>query len=110
MLYRAREQAVDVISVRPLNARTTIPLNWMPWQRHMLNPYLLPPELPESQLVELHEYAMSFVERNDFDLIDSLIDMNQSIYLSNHIPPNYIFGSNLYPKKMYLASPWLYAP
>ncbi len=70
----------DPFEFRPLHARTTIPLNWMPWQRHMLQPYLLPPELPESQLIELHEYAMSFVERNDFDLIDSLIDMNQSIF------------------------------
>lgn len=70
----------DPFEFRPLHARTTIPLNWMPWQRHMLQPYLLPPELPESQLVELHEYAMSFVERNDYDLVDSLIDMNQSIF------------------------------
>src|SRR5262249_26029888 len=69
----------DPLEIRPLHARTTIPLNWMPWQRHMLQPYLLPPELPESQLVELHEYAMSFVERNGYDLIDSLIDMNLSI-------------------------------
>lgn len=70
----------DPFEFRPLHARTTIPLNWMPWQRHMLQPYLLPPELPETQLVELHEYAMSFVQRNDYDLVDSLIDMNQSIY------------------------------
>jgi len=70
----------DPFELRPLHARTTIPLNWMPWQRHMLGPYLLPPELPESQLIELHDYAMSFVERNDFDLVDSLIDMNQSLY------------------------------
>ncbi len=40
----------------------------------------MPPELPETQLVELHDYAMSFVQRNDFDLVDSLIDMNQSIF------------------------------
>jgi transglutaminase-like putative cysteine protease/predicted glutamine amidotransferase len=70
----------DPLEFRPIHARTTIPLNWMPWQRHMLGPYLLPPELPESQLVELHEYAMSFVERNGYDLIDSLLDMNLSIY------------------------------
>jgi transglutaminase-like putative cysteine protease len=70
----------DPLEFRPLHARTTIPLNWMPWQRHMLQPYLLPPELPEAQLVELHEYAMSFVERNDYDLIDSLLDLNRSIY------------------------------
>jgi len=70
----------DPFEFRPLHARTTIPLNWMPRQRHMLQPYLLPPELPESQLIERHDYAMSFVERNDYDLVDSLIDMNQSIY------------------------------
>jgi transglutaminase-like putative cysteine protease len=70
----------DPLQSRPLHARTTIPLNWMPWQRQTLQPYLLPPELPESQLEELHEYAMSFVERNGYDLVDSLLDLNQSIY------------------------------
>jgi transglutaminase-like putative cysteine protease/predicted glutamine amidotransferase len=70
----------DPFELRPLHAKTTIPLNWMPWQRHMLQPYLLPPELPETQLIELHEYAMSFVERNDYDLVESLVDMNQTIF------------------------------
>jgi transglutaminase-like putative cysteine protease/predicted glutamine amidotransferase len=70
----------DPLEFRPIHARTSIPLNWMPWQRHMLQPFLLPPELPESQLVELHEYAMSFVERNGYDLVDSLLDLNSSIY------------------------------
>ena len=60
--------------------RTSIPLVWMPWQRQMMTPYLLPPELPETQLVELTEYAMSFVKRNDFRLIDTLKDINISIY------------------------------
>ena len=70
----------DPLEFRPVHARTTIPLNWMPWQRHMLQPYLVPPELPESQLIELHDYAMSFVMRNGFDLVNSLIDVNQSIF------------------------------
>ena len=70
----------DPLEFRPVHARTTIPLNWMPWQRHMLQPYLVPPELPESQLIELHDYAMSFVMRNGFDLVNSLIDLNQSIF------------------------------
>lgn len=70
----------DPFEFRPLHARTSIPLNWMPWQRQTLQPFLLPPELPESQLIELHEYAMSFVRRNDFDLVDSLIDMNLSLF------------------------------
>jgi transglutaminase-like putative cysteine protease/predicted glutamine amidotransferase len=68
------------LDFRPLHARTVMPLNWLPFQRHMLQPYLLPPELPETQLIELHEYAMSFVDRNGSDLIDTLLDMNQSIY------------------------------
>ncbi|MDH5762152.1 MAG: class II glutamine amidotransferase [Nitrospinota bacterium] len=57
-----------------------IPLVWMPWQRQMMLPYLLPPELPETQLRQLTDYAMSFVERNDFLLIDSLIDINKKIF------------------------------
>ena len=60
--------------------KTSIPLVWMPWQRQMMMPYLLPSELPESQLVELTEYAMSFVERNDYHLLKTIEDMNVSIY------------------------------
>ena len=70
----------DPLSFRPLHKRWTIPLVWMPWQRHMLQPYLLPEELPDSELEELTEYAMSFVERNDYDLFDTLLDMNATIY------------------------------
>jgi len=71
---------VDPLSFRPLHKRWTIPLVWMPWQRHMLQPYLLPEELPDSQLEELTEYAMSFVERNDYDLFDTLLDINATIF------------------------------
>lgn len=60
--------------------RAEIPFAWMPWQRQMMQAYLLPPELPETQLRELTDYAMSFVERNDYKLFDSMIDMNQTIY------------------------------
>lgn len=60
--------------------RTTIPLLWMPWQRQMMNPYLLPPELPESQLKELSGYAMSFAQRQNHDLIATLKDINLTIY------------------------------
>jgi transglutaminase-like putative cysteine protease/predicted glutamine amidotransferase len=79
---RSRVELLDTdpLSFRPLRTRSTIPLVWMPWQRHMLQPFLLPPELPETELVELVEYAMSFVERNDYDLIDVLLDMNSSIF------------------------------
>ena len=60
--------------------RASIPLVWMPWQRQMMLPYLLPPELPETQLRELTSYAMSFVERNDYNLMQILIDMNRAIF------------------------------
>jgi len=60
--------------------QTSIPLVWMPWQRQMMMPYLLPSELPESQLTELTDYAMSFVERNDYHLVKTIEDMNVSIY------------------------------
>jgi transglutaminase-like putative cysteine protease len=69
----------DPLSYRPLRASTTIPLAWMPWHRQVLQPFLLPEELPESQLHELVEYAMSFVERNDYDLVETLLDLNESI-------------------------------
>lgn len=62
------------------HARSTLPLIWMPWQRHMLQPYLLPHELPETQLRELTDYAMSFVQRNDQDLLETLVDLNLSIF------------------------------
>jgi transglutaminase-like putative cysteine protease len=71
---------IDPLSYRPLRARSTIPLVWMPWHQQVLRPYLLPPELAESELLELGEYAMSFVERNDSDLLDTLLDMNHSIW------------------------------
>ena len=71
---------VDPLGFGPLRVSSTIPLVWMPWQRQVLDPYLLPPELPETQLAELAEYAMSFVKRNDYDLLDTLLDINQTIY------------------------------
>jgi transglutaminase-like putative cysteine protease/predicted glutamine amidotransferase len=71
---------VDPLGYAPLRVRSTIPLVWMPWQRQILDPYLLPFELPETELAELGEYAMSFVKRNDYDLLDTLLDINHTIY------------------------------
>jgi transglutaminase-like putative cysteine protease/predicted glutamine amidotransferase len=71
---------INPLNFRALRARTTIPLVWMPWQRHMLQPYLLPPELPDSELHELVEYAMTFVRRNDYDILDTLLDLNMTIF------------------------------
>lgn len=62
------------------NHHDSIPLVWMPWHRDMMHPYLLPMELPVSQLRALSDYAMSFVERQDHDLIETLLDINETIY------------------------------
>ena len=59
---------------------THIPLVWMPWQRQMMNPFLLPPELPESELRELSGFAMSFAARRGSDLLETLIDLNESLH------------------------------
>jgi transglutaminase-like putative cysteine protease len=79
---RSTVEVVDCepLSYRPLRSRTTIPLAWMPWQRQVLQPFLLPEELPESELQDLVEYAMSFVERNGYDLLETLLDMNATIH------------------------------
>ncbi len=71
---------VDPLGESPLRVRSTIPLVWMPWQRQVLDPFLLPVELPETELAELAEYAMSFVKRNDSDLLDTLLDINHTIF------------------------------
>jgi transglutaminase-like putative cysteine protease/predicted glutamine amidotransferase len=68
------------LDFRTLDTRRVMPLVWMPWQREMMAPYLLPTELPETQLQELAGYAMAFVERNDYDLIGTVLDINRSIY------------------------------
>lgn len=77
---RVRVTDTDPLDFRPMSVRSTIPLVWMPWQREMMAPYILPAELPETQLQELAAYAMTFVERNDYDLIGTLLDMNRSIF------------------------------
>jgi transglutaminase-like putative cysteine protease/predicted glutamine amidotransferase len=79
---RSRVEVLDVdpLDFRPLRSRSTIPLVWMPWQRQVLQPFLLPPELPETELAELVEYAMSFVRRNDNDVLDTLLDINTTIF------------------------------
>lgn len=83
IVSRSRVHVSDtdpLVSYGAVHQRHALPLVWMPWQRHMLQPYLLPTELPHTQLAELSEYAMSFVERNDYDLVDTLLDMNRTIF------------------------------
>jgi transglutaminase-like putative cysteine protease len=58
----------------------SIPIPWMPWQSQMMMPYLLPPELEQSQLYELSDFARTFVYRNGHNLVASLLDMTRSLF------------------------------
>jgi transglutaminase-like putative cysteine protease len=64
----------------PPPRQTLLPIAWMPWEHQMMLPYLLPPELPESQLHELGDYARSFVERNGRDLPGTLLDLTVTLH------------------------------
>ena len=79
------ESTVEVADVDPfafasVPIRPSFPLVWMPAERMMLNSYLQPVELPDTQLAEIYDYAMSFVERNNRDLMETLFAINLAIY------------------------------
>jgi transglutaminase-like putative cysteine protease len=71
---------VDPFAFANLPIRLSFPLVWMPWQQKMLSPYLQPVELPDTQLQELYHYAFSFVKRHDGDLMETLFEMNQTLF------------------------------
>lgn len=79
------ESVIDLLDTDPFNfaalpIRPTFPLSWMPWEYKMLSPYLTPIELPETQLTEIYDYAMSFVARNNQDLMETLFDINLTFF------------------------------
>ncbi len=86
---RSRVVLLDTapFELRKEHRRSGIPLVWMPWQREVLAPSLLPPELPEPQLRELTDYAMSIALRNDFDVLETLFDLNTTIYREYRYQP-----------------------
>jgi transglutaminase-like putative cysteine protease len=71
---------VDPFAFASVPIRPAFPLVWLPGERLMLTPYLLPVELPETQLLELTQYAMEFVERNNRDLMETLFAINLAIH------------------------------
>jgi transglutaminase-like putative cysteine protease len=71
---------IDPFAFTQTPIRPSFPLVWMPWERMMLFPYLAPLELPEPQLRELSDYAMSFVEKNNYDLMEALFDINLTLF------------------------------
>jgi transglutaminase-like putative cysteine protease len=81
----AAESTVELLRVDPfaftnLPVRPSFPLVWMPWEQKMLEPYLQPEELPETELRELYDYAMSFVARNNRDLLETLFAINLTLF------------------------------
>jgi transglutaminase-like putative cysteine protease len=86
------ESIIELLDIDPfafanMPIRPTFPLSWMPWENKMLSPYLTPIELPETQLIELYEYAMSFVTRNHEDLMETLFDMNLTLFREYRYAP-----------------------
>ncbi len=79
---------VDPFAFAGLPIHPSFPLVWMPWEQKMLQPYLTPPELPETQLMELYDYAMSFVERNRRDLMETLFDINLTLFRQYQYVPD----------------------
>lgn len=84
-LFVTAESTISLSSVDPFAfthppIRPSFPVVWMPWEQTMLAPYLAPVELPETQLRELYDYAMSFVERNKRDLMETLFDINLKMF------------------------------
>jgi transglutaminase-like putative cysteine protease len=82
----AAESVVEVADADPFACTSlpirpaSYPLVWMPWERTMLAPYLTPVELPDTQLQDLTDYAMSMVQRNNFDLMETLFAINLSLF------------------------------
>jgi transglutaminase-like putative cysteine protease len=79
------ESVVDVVLDDPfafanVPIRPSFPLSWMPWELKMLAPYLSSIELPEEQLRELFDFAMSFAARNHHDLMETLFAMNLTLF------------------------------
>jgi transglutaminase-like putative cysteine protease len=60
---------------RPL----TFPVVWMPWEREMMQPFAIPPELPETQLSVLSDFVLDIVKRKDDDVVETLMELNRTI-------------------------------
>jgi transglutaminase-like putative cysteine protease len=87
--------AISVVELRDFDpfafARTPIrpqfPLAWMPWEQIMLTPYLTPVELADTQLSEILDYAMSFVQSNNRDLMETLFAINLHLHRDYQYAP-----------------------
>ncbi len=83
----------DSFAFANLPIRPQFPLMWMPSQRTMLHPYLVPVELPDTELQDIFEYAMSFVRRNNGDLMETLFGINLALFHDFEYSPGTTHGS-----------------
>jgi transglutaminase-like putative cysteine protease len=79
------DSIVELLDVDPFafankKIHPSFPLVWMPWEQAMLAPYLRPIELPDTQITELFAYGMQFVEKNGQDLMETLFDINLTLF------------------------------
>ncbi|WP_437731563.1 transglutaminase family protein [Sorangium sp. So ce1335] len=86
------ESVVELLDADPFafakaKIRPAFPLVWTPWEQAMIAPYVRPVELPEHQLQELFRHAMSFVARNDADLMETLFDINLTLFREYQYAP-----------------------
>ncbi|WP_437955821.1 transglutaminase family protein [Sorangium sp. So ce119] len=86
------DSVVELLDADPFAFATTkirpaFPLAWMPWEQAIIAPYVRPAELPAPQLQELFDYAMSFVERNDADLMETLFAINLTLFREYRYTP-----------------------
>lgn len=82
----------DPFAFAKVPIRTEFPLKWMPWEERMIWPYMSSEELPDTQVQDLYDQAMSFVNRNKGDLMETLFDMNLTLFRDYQYVPG---SSNL---------------
>ncbi len=78
------ESTIELLDTDPfafakLSTRPMFPVSWRPWELKMLAPYLAPIELPDTQLDEIYQYALGFMQRNNSDLLETLFAMNLTL-------------------------------
>jgi transglutaminase-like putative cysteine protease len=86
------ESIVELVDIDPfaftrLPKRPMFPVVWMPWEQKMLGPYLQPMELPDTELLELFDYAIQFSLANKYDLMETLFAINLEIFRNYEYKP-----------------------
>lgn len=79
------ESTVEILDTDPfafasVPIRRSFPLRWLPFQQVMMAPYMQPPELPETQVEALQDYAMSFVDACNGDMMETLFAINLALF------------------------------